>query len=85
MTAQDARNITDKVNAADPVKVRIVLELWYEGIKRAAEKGLSAVYASDLGNVRTPIPDNARQEALRQLSAAGFEITAGTSDTEVSW
>lgn len=70
--------MTAKAEAVDPEKVKIVLQLWHDGIKRAAALGKTSVRDSELNRVRTPIPPEARAAALNQLKRDGFDVYPDT-------
>ena len=91
MLASEAKGLTAAATAPDGAKVKIVLDLWYKGIREAAKRGLSRVRQSELDRFqRAFIPDAARQAAREQLVKDGFtvkDVAGGRNETnvEVSW
>jgi len=90
MTADDARQITKKATSPDDAMVRIVLDLWYAAIKKAAAAGRDSVRESECDRVRTLITACARAAAIEQLRRDGFTASYAATDrneTEmtVSW
>lgn len=90
MTADDARQITKQATSPDDAMVRIVLDLWYAAIKKAAAAGRDSVRESECDRVRTPTTAFARAVAIEQLRRDGFTArheVVGRNETEmtISW
>lgn len=91
MTADEARAITDRVNAPPYHKVKAVLEVWERAIARAAARGEYAVRETGLDPVvGDPITAAERRFALSKLQERGFTVKTvqdGPNEyaTEVSW
>lgn len=82
MTADEARAMKAKAEAVDPEKVRIVLDRWHVAIRAATVKGLSAVRESDIGRVRTPVPEVAYEAARAILRERGFTVERVMNNAE---
>jgi hypothetical protein len=74
VTPEEARALAAKANKCDERKVAMVVDLWEQAIKKAAQEGRFAVRESALGIVRTPIPSKAYELALAELKARGFRV-----------
>lgn len=90
MTADDARKLTAEVTTPDPHLVRVVLDLWYTAIRKAAARGKDSVRESECDRVRMPVPTSAKVAALEQLRRDGFTArheATGHNETEmtISW
>lgn len=90
MTASDAMKLTEVAIGRDSEKVKIVLDLWYAAIRKAAQAGRTSVREGDCDTVRTPIPVAARVAAIEQLRRDGFTAhheAVGPNETEmtISW
>jgi hypothetical protein len=90
MTAEEARELTDRANNVGSGKVKLLLDMWEGAITDAAKQGLRVATSDQLDTPRTPIPNTARINALEELKRRGFSVktidSAKNEDIiEVSW
>lgn len=81
MTADDARKLAKLKQAPRPEIVKVLLETYYEAIRREAEVGHTLVKWSQIPKLRTLVSSAEKEAARQQLLNDGFDIY----DDMISW